>query len=358
MDARWRAGALRGRLPLPAPGQPLRVPATERLTVAVTGATGTVGHGLLPLLEEDPRVERVVAISSRPWSPEGLAKVEHHRVDVRDRGALGPALTGADVVVHLAFALPGVRQRLATLEQINVGGTRNVVEVAVEAGVRRFVYTSSSAVYGFGGDRPDRIDEDAPVVPDQPHFYARHKATVEPMVVDALDRAGIDWIAFRPCGVVGPHAIGAAAHGVPRRLRAGIGALATVAGSAGLLPPVPAPPVPLQFVHQRDVGRALLLAIATERSGAIYNLGSDGMVEGGDVPRLLGLRRLPVPPALATVAVTAVANAPVPWPALGWAHFLRQPLELDTARVRAELGWEPEYTSHEALAATRRALGL
>jgi nucleoside-diphosphate-sugar epimerase len=82
------------------------------------------------------------------------------------------------------------------------------------------------------------------------------------------------------------------------------------------------------------------------------------MVEPAEVPSLLGLRRLPVPGPLARAAVATAAELPVPWPALGWADLLRQPLELDTARARDELGWAPEFTSHEALAATRRALGL
>jgi nucleoside-diphosphate-sugar epimerase len=334
------------------------VPGDDTLTVAVTGATGTVGHGLLPELEADDRIGRVIAISSRPWVPDGYVKVEHHRVDVRDRAALGPALARADVVVHLAFALPGVRQSLGTLERINLGGTRNVLDAAREAGARRFVYTSSSAVYGFDGRRPDRVDEDAPVIPVQRHFYARQKAAAEPLVEQLTRQAGMESVMFRPCGVVGPHAIGAAAHGVPGPLSRALGATATIAGSAGLLPPVPAPPVPLQFVHERDVGRALALAVTGNATGRTYNLASDGMVEPAEVPSLLGLRRLPVPGPLARAAVATAAELPVPWPALGWAHLLRQPLELDTTRVRDELGWTPEFSSRDALAATRRALGL
>jgi nucleoside-diphosphate-sugar epimerase len=93
-------------------------------------------------------------------------------------------------------------------------------------------------------------------------------------------------------------------------------------------------------------------------SGRVYNLAGDGMVEPAEFTRLLGLRRLPVPGVLARAALATAAELPQPWPALGWAHLLRRPLELDTARLRAELGWAPEFTSQEALAATRRALGL
>jgi nucleoside-diphosphate-sugar epimerase len=333
----------------------------DRLAVAVTGATGTVGRGLLPLLLADPRVGRVIAISRRPWAPErdGLPGLEHRRADVRDGVALAEALAGSDVVVHLAFALYGVRQSEATLAAINVDGTRNAVLAASAVGARRFVATSSAAVYGFGDERAARVDETAAVAPERRHFYSRHKAAAEAALFAALaERPEMEWVVFRPCAVVGPHAIGAAAHAVPRVVAGAAGAGAAVAGSAGLRPPVPAPPVPVQFVHERDVGKAIVEAVTGPPRRAVYNLAGDGMVPGDDVPGLLGLPRLPVPHLVARAAVRLAAGVPSPWPALGWAHLLKRPLELDTARARHDLGWAPDFSSREALAATRRALAL
>jgi nucleoside-diphosphate-sugar epimerase len=333
----------------------------DRLTVAVTGATGTVGCGLLPLLETERRVRRVVAISTRPWSPAagGFRKVEHRRADVRDRVALAGAFAGADVVVHLAFSLYGVRQSPAQLEAVNVGGTRNAVAAAVAAGARRFVFTSSAAVYGFDERRPALVSEDVPVAPEPRLFYSRHKAAAEAVLREAVaGRPELEWAVFRPCAVVGPDAIGAAAHGVPRPLGAAAAALAAIAGSAGLRPPLPAPPVPLQFVHERDVGRALLRAVTGPAPRATYNLGGDGLVPGDEVPSLLGLRALPIPRRMAGSAVRTAARLPSPWPALSWVNALRQTLELDTTRARDELGWTPRHSSRDALAATRRALQL
>ncbi len=91
---------------MPSPRTP---PGDRDLTVAVTGPTGTFGFGLMPLLQDDDRVARVVGIARRPFDPEsrGWTKMTYRRGDVRDAGALEQAFAGADVVVHLAFMITG-----------------------------------------------------------------------------------------------------------------------------------------------------------------------------------------------------------------------------------------------------------
>src|SRR5205814_410578 len=77
----------------------------SELTVAVTGPTGTFGFGLIPLLQAEDRVARIVGIARRPFDPaaHGWTKLEYRSGDVRDQAALLDAFAGADVVVHLAF---------------------------------------------------------------------------------------------------------------------------------------------------------------------------------------------------------------------------------------------------------------
>jgi nucleoside-diphosphate-sugar epimerase len=130
------------------------------LTVAVTGPTGTFGLALMPLLQEDDQVDRVIGIARRPFDPaeRGWAKMEYRRGDVRDAEALRTAFDGADVVVHLAFLILGGARD--TTRAINVEGTLNAFRAAAEAGAKRFVYASSIAAYGFHRDNPVGMDED------------------------------------------------------------------------------------------------------------------------------------------------------------------------------------------------------
>src|ERR1700709_2752073 len=130
------------------------------LTVAVTGPTGTFGFGLIPLLQADDRIARVIGIARRPFDPNehGWTKMEYRRGDVRDPEALTDAFADADVVVHLAFLIVGGNRK--TTRAINVDGTLNVFRAAAAAGASRFVYASSVAAYGFHPDNPIGMTED------------------------------------------------------------------------------------------------------------------------------------------------------------------------------------------------------
>lgn len=121
-------------------------PSEHPLSVAVTGLTGTFGSGLIPLLQSEERVGRIIGIARRPFDPaeHGWTKMEYRRGDVRDRSALRDAFAGMDVVVHLAFMITG-NAPAQKIREINVTGTLNAFRAARDAGARRFVYASSVA---------------------------------------------------------------------------------------------------------------------------------------------------------------------------------------------------------------------
>src|SRR3954453_17884011 len=110
-------------------------PPENDLTVAVTGPTGTFGFGLMPLLQADERIDRIIGIARRPFDPaeHGWTKMTYRRGDVRDPAALEEAFAGADVVVHLAFLITGAASR-DTIREINVEGTLKPVRAAAAAG--------------------------------------------------------------------------------------------------------------------------------------------------------------------------------------------------------------------------------
>ena len=181
------------------------------LTVAVTGPTGTFGFGLIPVLQGDDRVRRIVGIARRPFDPAayGWTKLEYRRGDVRDPDALRDAFGQADVVVHLAFLVTGAASGEA-IRSVNLDGTLNAFRAAAAAGVRRFVYASSVAAYGFHPDNPVGMTEEWPVRPSARLFYARQKAELEQLLRAEAALAGAPALyLLRPPIVLGPHAIGA-----------------------------------------------------------------------------------------------------------------------------------------------------
>lgn len=325
----------------------------DELAVALTGATGTFGHGLMPLLEDEPRVTRVVGIARRPFDPadQGWTKMTYRRGDVRDRDALLEAFTGADVVVHLAFLITGTGSREA-IREVNVQGTRNAFEAARAAGVKRFVYASSVAAYGFHADNPVGMDEDWPVRPAARLFYAQEKAELEEILHrEAAESEKPELYLLRPPIVLGPHATGAKAS-VPEPLTRA--ALAVLGAAARLRIPIPAPAadVPMQVIHEADVGQALLQCVLAEGPPGAYNIASDGVITGSDVARELGLTPVPIPAGVVHRATRMLARLPWPGivpPAAEWVEALSHPAIMDTRKAREQLGWKPAYTAIEAL---------
>jgi nucleoside-diphosphate-sugar epimerase len=334
------------------------VPAEYDLVVAVTGPTGTFGFGLVPLLQADPRIAHVVGIARRPFDPADLGwnKMEYRRGDVRDPVGLEHAFRGADAVVHLAFLITGTTSR-ATIRAVNVEGTLNAVRSAAAAGARRFVYASSVAAYGFHADNPVGMTEDWPVRPAARLFYAQEKAELERLLgEEAARHPGLSLYLLRPSIVVGPHAVGAKDQ-LPGPLAPLLRRIASRVSTLAVRLPAPVPRLPVQFVHEEDVGQALLLCIVGAGPPGAYNIAGDGVLAATDVVRELGLAPVPVPGRLVRTparAVAALAALPFMPPATAWAEVLSHPAVMDTTKAKRELGWTPRYTGLEALRATRR----
>src|SRR5947209_4577064 len=253
----------------------------EPLTVAVTGPTGTFGFGLMPLLEAAPRVGRVVGIARRPFDPgeQGWSKMEYRRGDVRDPDALREAFEGADVVVHLAFMITGNASAQA-IRAINVEGTLNAFRAARDDGAERFVYASSVAAYGFHPDNPVGMTEEWPTRPAEHLFYAQEKAELEHALQEEAQRAPKPALyLLRPPIVLGPHAMGAK-DVLPEPLAQAGRAMLDVLQRLPLPMPVLAPDVPLQFIHEADVGQALLHCVLADGPPGAYNIAGDGILTG------------------------------------------------------------------------------
>lgn len=317
------------------------------LTVAVTGPTGTFGFGLLPLLQQDDRVSRVVGVARRPFDPaqHGWTKLAYRQGDVRDEDALREAFTGADVVVHLAFLIVGGDQE--TTRSINVEGTLNAFRAAAAAGARRFVYASSVAAYGFHRDNPVGMTEDWPTRPASRLFYAREKAELEALLADeAAAHPGIDLYLLRPPIVVGPHAVGAKS--LPGLLDPLATALERGRHRLPFRVPVLVPDLPVQFIHEDDVGRALVQCIVAAGPPGAYNIAADDVLSMVDVARELGLLPMAAPGRPVRALARLASRLPLP-SAAQWVEAASHPAIMDTSRARSDLHWAPRVSARQAL---------
>jgi nucleoside-diphosphate-sugar epimerase len=326
------------------------------LTVAVTGPTGEVGLALLAELEKRGEVGEVRGMARRPFDPaaEGWGKVAYRRGDVLDRGSLAALFDGADVVVHLAFAIFGGREET---RRVNLEGSRNVFEAAVAAGVDRLVYTSSVAAYGFHPENPQPISEAVPARGSDGFYYSAQKAELEVALTEVIAASEVDSYVFRPCVVAGPRATMLIRQTVNAgRLGDPLPALRRQLGRLPLPAPVlPDPGVVLQLVHHDDVAAALAAAVAGAGPPGAYNLAAEGQIGVPEIARSIGWRSVSVPGPIAGLGTAAAGRLGFALPELEWAKALAIPVLMDSSKARRELGWDPRYDAEETLLRTSLA---
>jgi nucleoside-diphosphate-sugar epimerase len=322
------------------------------LTVAVTGPTGEIGKPFMRVLDGAPGVDRIVGMARRPFDPaaHGWKKVEYRQGDVLDRASVEALCSGADVVVHLAFIIVAGS---GESEHINLEGSRNVFEAAVDAGAQRLVYASSVAAYGFPElDRP--IVEDDRAAGNRRMPYSHHKAEVEALLDEVLDGAATDAYVFRPCIVAGPEAP-ILVNQIPYvrwgdRLPGAVRSLIDVVPI--LRPVLPDPGVPFQLVHHDDVATALLAGVLGHGRPGAYNLAGDGEITMSDLAHALGYYSVPVPDLAVDATAEVLARLPFMPDEATWIEAVRRPTLMDTAKARRLLRWTPKHDAAETLRQT------
>lgn len=176
---------------------------TPRLAL-VTGGSGFVGGHLIRRLLSDGWRVLALGRSDKARAEIEALGAEPVEGDLLDRTALAGAMEGIEVVFHVAahFKLWGP---MSLFRRINVEGTRNVVEAAERAAVRRIVYVSAAAVVMGRPEPMRRVTEDMPLhkMPFAP--YAASKAEAEEVLLPANGRrAGFSTVAIRPPFIWGP----------------------------------------------------------------------------------------------------------------------------------------------------------
>ncbi|MBN1945979.1 MAG: NAD-dependent epimerase/dehydratase family protein [Bradymonadales bacterium] len=172
------------------------------MKVAVTGASGHVGGNLIrALIQQGNQVRALVRADLRAL--EGLA-VEQVKGDLLDRGSLDRCFDGVEVVYHLAGHITLSRKTAAEGRQVNVMGTRNVVEACLARSSVRLVHASSiHALVQRPLDQP--LDETRPLAEGEGYLqYDQTKALGEREVLAGVKR-GLDAVIINPTAVIGPY---------------------------------------------------------------------------------------------------------------------------------------------------------
>jgi dihydroflavonol-4-reductase len=247
----------------------------------VTGGTGFIGANVVrALLEAGFEVRALVRPTSQLTNLQGL-EVELVRGDVLDLASLRRGMAGCQVVFHVAALYSFWVRPRGLIYQVNVDGTRQVLQAAGELGVERVVYTSSVAALGLG-TREQPADETTPVHPA--HIIGDYKRSkyLAQQVALKFARNGLPVVIVNPSYPVGPYDIKPTPSGklvqdfLARRMPAYV--------DTGL-----------NVVAVEDVARGHLLALQRGREGECYILGGENITMKELLQILSEITGLPAP---------------------------------------------------------------
>ena len=285
----------------------------------ITGATGFVGSAVArDLLAHGHRLRALVRPHADRRNLDGLP-LEIAVGDLDDEDSLRRALAGCDALFHMAAAYRLWTPEPETLYRSNVEGTRRIMQAALEAGVRRIVYTSSVATLGLRSDGVP-ADEDTPVsLDDMIGHYKRSKFLAEAVVRELVRNHGLPAVIVNPSTPVGPRDIKPTPTG--RLIRdAALGRMPAYVDTG------------LNIVHVDDVAAGHRLAFERGTPGERYILGGDNLSLQAiltEIATLTGRR----PPRLRLPHQSVL---PLAYAAEAWARLSRrrQDLQLTVDGVR------------------------
>jgi nucleoside-diphosphate-sugar epimerase len=278
----------------------------------VTGASGFIGR--MTCAELRSHDHQVTALVRTPGTePAGTRAVEG---DITDAASLARAIDQAqpDAVLHLA-AQTGASRDAELIDQVNVGGTRNLVDAASHAGVERFVLCSTVVT---GNAHGETLTEDSTLPIDT--AYGRSKQRGE----DIVRQSGLRHAIVRPAHVYGPG--GWFENEFVKRLQQS-GRFAVVGKGDNWW----------DVVRVEDVASALTLALEKGGDGRVYHVADDSPIRYYDFVALISEalevgkpRRLPVAAAKMIAGADPVA-------------VLTRSAKTSNSRIKRELGWAPKY---------------
>ena len=302
----------------------------------VTGGSGFFGHLLIETLLAGGDQVRSFDLNA---ADDEFAGVEFQLGDIRDIEAVQRACDGIDIIYHNVAQQP-LSQNPALMKTVNLDGTKNMLAAALACGVKKTIFTSSTAVFGIPAELPIRRD----TLPTPCEPYGRTKVMAEELCRDYIQK-GLDVTIIRPRAILGHGRLGIFQM-LFEWIREGRN-VPVMDGGDNLF----------QFIHAQDLADATIRA--SHRAGPqIYNIGTDRFGTMREVLQSLCEH------ANTGSKVRSVPSAPAQWIAaaaeklrispLGAYHYLvyGKPNYFDIADAVKELGWAPKYSNDEMMIAS------
>ncbi len=325
------------------------------MKIFITGATGFIGSHLIEQLSQTKHKFCCLVRKNGPLS-EKLKKLGAKLIigDITDKASVLQGMQGCDWVFHLAGLYSFWEPNNRIFKEINIDGTRNIMECALETKVSKVVHVSTVGIYGKPADNPyTEKNEEGPLRFSE---YFRTKYEGDLIVWDLHKKKGLPVVVVYPCSVIGagdPKASGQYIENLlHRRLPA------TVFNDAVLT-----------FVHVKDVAEVIIRAVEKQNNiGEKYFAGKERMsfrelnrmvseISGVPLPKLRLPDSLTMFNAALLTALARVIKRPPPWGmSLDQMRVMKEGFRVDGSKAERELGitYTPIRTALEETIASYR----
>ncbi len=301
--------------------------------ILITGVSGYIGMKVTQALSNLPEVSTLVGTDIREpeKGPDKLVFVKH---DVRDPASELMKKYNIDTVIHAAYILPPIHNK-ALMEDINVKGTRNILVSCKAAGVSHLLYTSSATAYGFHPDNDIPLTEESPLRGNDDFTYAKNKKEIEAIVSEFIKATPqITVTVLRPSFVVGPGFDNPLARYLQKKVVI-----------------LPRETSPMQFVHEDDLIRMMVMCLKEKVSG-IFNVAGEGTLALDEMVRILGIGTTLHLPASIIYPLNQLCwklrlRFITEFPSPGM-NLIRYPWIVATEKLVDQTGFKYQYTSKTA----------
>lgn len=304
--------------------------------VLITGGCGFLGvHLARQLLRQKYEVTLLdlVGLDAKDL----IGKVKVVKCDVRDKEKVGRTITNHDFVVHAAAALPILREKKIIFD-VNINGTKNVLDASLKNKVKRLVFISSTAVYGIPRHLPEA--ETNPL--DPIGYYGESKVAGEKLCLEYFEK-GLSVNILRPKSFLGPERLGVFELWF-EAIYSGKGVFILGNGNNKY-----------QLLAVSDVVDAIIKALESKADGEIFNIGAKEFQtwnkDLGSVIKYANSKskivKLPTIPSQILLSILEMLNLS---PIAAW-HYKTMPVDsyIDIRKAEKILNWKPKKSNKELL---------
>ena len=310
--------------------------------VLVTGGSGFLGQSVVPALVQHCDV----VVSGDIREPQRkVGGVHYVDCDITEANVVGEIVRNhrIDTIVHLAAVVnPDPSMDRGLIYKIDVDGTKNVLNAAINNKANRIVVTSSGAAYGYYPDNALPLKEEHPIRGNVEFAYSHHKRLVEELLAETRDEhPELGQVILRVGTILGMS--------VDNQI--------TALFKRPKLLKVRGHDSPFVFIWDEDLTEIVVKSVTAETTG-IFNVAGDGWLSVDELAEILGKKVMTIPAGLLKIGLWVAHKLRVSRYGPEQIRFLQYRPVLDNAKLKSAFGYSPKLSSREAFVHWAKAAGL